>query len=100
MREFFRGWRRKAGIVSLVMACAASLLGPLQCEREARRRMNCMNNLSWPPKTQRSYGDILHEQRRMAYAEFSYLPSVAVTLTLTLLSACLILWPQQKPSPN
>jgi hypothetical protein len=22
MREFFRGWRRKAGLVTLVMACA------------------------------------------------------------------------------
>ena len=26
MREFFRGWRRKAGTVTLVMACVLSLL--------------------------------------------------------------------------
>ena len=97
MLTFFHGWRRKAGWAVLMLASLALSLEHIRCEREARRRIQCINNLSWPPKPQRSYDDILHEQRRIAYAEFSYLPSVTIALPLTLLSAYLILW---KPRPK
>lgn len=31
MREFFNGWRRKAGCVTLIMACAVAIVIPAGC---------------------------------------------------------------------
>jgi hypothetical protein len=87
MLEVFKGWRRKAGCIVLILASFALSLGYIQCEREAHRRIQCMNNLSWPPRPIRSHDDI----RREVYAKFSYLPSVAIALPLALLAAYLIL---------
>ena len=39
MREFFRGWRRKAGVVSLVIACA---LGGMWC-----RSFSVQDSFGW-----------------------------------------------------
>lgn len=99
MREIFHGWRRKAEVFTLVVACVVMLecfLERVQCEREALRRIQCINNLRWPPRPPQSYDEILREQRLIAYAGFSYVPHVFVAMSLALFSAYLLLWKPRK----
>ena len=73
MGEFFKGWRRKAGCVLLVMACAVMSVSILEWNIEAE------------------IAAILEQEGR-----FSFVPYVVITIPLTLLSAYLILWPVKR----
>ena len=103
MHTFFHSWRRKAGLFALVVACtvmANLFMERVQREREAVRRIQCKNNLRWPPLPPRPYEVVLREYRQAMFADFSYLPHLAIASPLTLLSAILLFWPQRKHSPK
>eukprot|EP00456_Euglypha_rotunda_P016931 TRINITY_DN156_c0_g1_i5.p2 TRINITY_DN156_c0_g1~~TRINITY_DN156_c0_g1_i5.p2 ORF type:complete len:127 (+),score=12.56 TRINITY_DN156_c0_g1_i5:105-485(+) len=126
MREFFRGWRRKAGCATLLMACALAGLWIrttvvadfIQLEHLAFGTtrggiywayFQAKQNWDWettPESTLRSsFGnmslaeilrDELSSEMHYGYALYWWL-----VLPITLLSAYLILWkPRKRASPN
>ena len=92
MREFFRGWRRKVGVMTLVMACAmmiASLRFIAEQESmfaEVRAKYpNHRVDLDWNTIPNGGFGvDVV-------FASPSYVPDLLIAVPLTLLSAWLLL---------
>ena len=129
MREFFKGWRRKAGVVTLMMACAMTALW--NYTRTVRSetvfplgsRLNVVYGfegcvywvgydmpLRWGFRTgfrsrdwleQFSVRDFdsmwaeLEEKRRFQMQYWNFRPG-NVVIPLTVLSACLLLWPGKR----
>ena len=85
MREFFRGWRRKVGCVTLVMACALAL--------------NWAASYSTVNLPEDYYPDLESHHGNIEYTKFVgtrrevvwQIPYSFVTVPLTLISAYLIL---------
>lgn len=126
MREFFHGWRRKVGVVALVLACTAASMWMRSCVMAddlfftvGDRRHHLRSAYGqffwggWPAENEQS---IYRRSDRISDIEdFDWgwrlsmfretppnssihwaLPYSYVTVPLTLLSACLILWKRPK----
>lgn len=126
MREFFQGWRRKAGVVALVVACVLAVLwgrtilvadvvqaGPVGfgSVRGGMFWYGFHPNEPWRWETipdediessdrNKSLAEILHDEFAAESAGgevYGYVLYWWLILPLTALSAYLILWPQRKP---
>jgi hypothetical protein len=100
MHTFFHGWRRKAGVVTLVMACV------FLCEWMSSRvhRRDFLLEMDGPrylilrshDGAVRMVRELWPGPRRIRAEEILVIPYVAIVLALTLLSAYLMLWKQRK----
>ena len=104
MREFFRGWRRKVGCVTLVVACGLMVESLLTGEYNAelwdafeRSKQSISHEFKPDGSVVLDYGP------RAVYVlrRFSLVPYLAVVLPLTFLSAYLLLWkPRKRTGPD
>src|SRR5437016_951517 len=122
MREFFRSWRRKVGVVALVMACvlAASWIRSLAASDTVWIRIgdryqvlhHCDGGITldsyeipsafrevFPSFARHSQGFGPDYEQPLAYVDSGgwMVPYSLLAIPMTLLSACLILW---KPRPK
>ena len=110
MREFFRGWRRKAGCVTLVMAVALACLwvrgvvAPKSVKFQVGHRIHCLTTINgrliWESADKVHGMSLLEEESNLTVLPNERRGIIQLRTTIlpmTLLSAYLILW---KPRPK
>jgi hypothetical protein len=96
MRDFFRGWRRKAGCAALGIACV--FMGAVLKQRVERRSTLAHYQEDYPVHRVDKDGNTVFkysEHGEFVYQRLSWMPDLCVAIPLTLLSAYLILWPRR-----
>lgn len=103
MREFFKGWRRKAGVVTLVMAMALTGMWVRSLSRDDWFDFS-IGDSNYRISSSREYGlswiwwsKTLDASPSSAILDRHYGP---IVLLFFLVSTCLILWKPRKREPS
>lgn len=100
MREFFKGWRRKVGCVTLVMACVLTV-GLLRSYYNQENLTVYHGQDSYLIHSREGRLYWMREQISYGHFELGSTSYLSIVLPLTLLAACLILRkPHKRTGPD